>query len=475
MMDHPSSTSSISIDPNRPSNLSIQPSTSSTLQLRRATKKEPPSKDTTRVDVIEEEEDEEEEEVEHEQDIDTYGIAGRSVSFAAPVPKWGDLLEGRAQILFSRMSSFERTWEAAYLMKRYFKPPYTTTTTSTTSLSTSKLIFEPACPFFTHPTEQTSPPRPTRRKRTVVEIGSGTGYLSLHLLPYLQKTDRLIVTDLPEVCPLLRTNIGFPPTDEKVSEETRKRKSSHVPLTLGDVRVRALPWGDEEAVKKLEDEFDLSTSSSSSSWSSDDLDSDQAPPGPGPVPDLILASDLIYFPFLYPGLLRTLIWLTQPRRSTQKNADDNSRKDAVPQVVIGYKIRSLPREEPFWKAFGQCWSCLVREPLPPSKQITKLISNSPSIQTGIWFEFEPVYYRPIPTSTQNEEYPPTSEASPSTDEDDWHRFGETSQGQDQLYIFVCTRRPETYTLEIPQNDETLMNGVGSDDQFETLLLLGMEC
>ncbi|SCZ95023.1 BZ3500_MvSof-1268-A1-R1_Chr11-3g03551 [Microbotryum saponariae] len=402
-MNTPSTSTSTPVDPNRPSKLSIVPSSRSTLQLRRPTKKETSHKDPPRTDEVDAEFDEDDEEVEHEQDIDTYGIAGR-------------------------------TWEAAYLMKRYCKPPYVPTSIP----STSKLVFEPLCPLFVQPstTEDSSSPPPSQRtkqrKRTLVEIGSGTGYLSLHLLPFLKESDRLIVTDLPEVCPLLRTNLGISVTEEgQEGKGNGKAKGSHVQTTLGDVKVRPLPWGDQEAFEELENEFDL--------LSSADDDSNT-----GPGPDLILASDLVYFPFLYPGLLRTLIWLTQPRKTPSRtDVDDTSRKgNDVPQVVIGYKIRSLPREEPFWKAFG------------------------------IWFEFEPVYYRPIATSAQD---PNTTLPSPAADEDHWHRFGETSEGQDQLFIFVCTRRPKTYTWDVPKEDEALMNGLGSDDQFETLLLLGMEC
>ncbi|SGZ01630.1 BQ5605_C033g11157 [Microbotryum silenes-dioicae] len=398
-MNTPSTSTSTPVDPNRPSKLGIVPSSRSTLQLRRPTKKEVSTEDPPRTDEVDAEFDEDDEEIEHEQDIDTYGIAGR-------------------------------TWEAAYLMKRYCKPPYA---------SISKLIFEPPCPLFVQPpsTEDSSCPPPSQRtkqrKRTVVEIGSGTGYLSLHLLPFLKESDRLVVTDLPEVCPLLRTNLGISATTEQ-GEERRsdgKGKGSRVQTTLGDVKVRPLPWGDQEAFEKLEKEFGL--------FSSADDDSNT-----GSGPDLILASDLIYFPFLYPGLLRTLIWLTQPRKKGfRKDATDTSRKEQdAPQVVLGYKIRSLPREEPFWKAFG------------------------------IWFDFRPVYYRPVPTSAQD---PNTTFPSPAADEDHWHRFGETSEGQNQLFIFVCTRRPKTYTWDVPKEDEALMNGLGSDDQFETLLLLGMEC
>lgn len=58
--------------------------------------------------------------------------------------------------------------------------------------------------------------------------------------------------------------------------------------------------------------------------------------------DHILASDLIYFPSLYPPLLRTLLSLTSV----------TSERPVPPLVVFSYKVRSLIREIPFWEAFG---------------------------------------------------------------------------------------------------------------------------
>lgn len=78
--------------------------------------------------------------------------------------------------------------------------------------------------------------------------------------------------------------------------------------------MRALPWGDEDALRTLLGEQ---------------------------RPDTVLASDLVYFPFLYPSLLKTLVGLTTP-----------SERGTSPKVLFSYKVRSLVREEPFWAAFG---------------------------------------------------------------------------------------------------------------------------
>jgi hypothetical protein len=74
-----------------------------------------------------------------------------------------------------------------------------------------------------------------------------------------------------------------------------------------------LPWGDSNALARLADE--------------------------GLAPSIILASDLVYFQFLYGPLLRTLIGLT-------------ARKNERVTVIFSYKVRSLVKEQPFWEAFG---------------------------------------------------------------------------------------------------------------------------
>ena len=60
-----------------------------------------------------------------------------------------------------------------------------------------------------------------------------------------------------------------------------------------------------------------------------------------PRTTLIIASDLVYFDFLYPPLLTTLLELTNA------NGGEETR------LIMSYKIRSLVKEMPFWQAFGQ--------------------------------------------------------------------------------------------------------------------------
>jgi len=103
--------------------------------------------------------------------------------------------------------------------------------------------------------------------------------------------------------------------------------------------------------------------------------------------------------------------------------------------MISYTIRSLPKEAPFWTAFG------------------------------LWFSFAPVLVR--------------SKASETAPES-WARF--CPGQQDDMFIFVARRRPDSWNWAVPQTDQDLMSGVGAkgsqsrkgDDTFETLLMMGLD-
>ena len=146
----------------------------------------------------------------------------------------------------------------------------------------------------------------------------------------------------------------------------------------------------------------------------------------------------MYFPSLLAPLLRSLLHLTTPPLV-------DARSGHSPTVIISYKIRSLAKEAPFWSAFG------------------------------LWFNFSPVLVR----RKQGVGNTPAADYTSNTGH--WIRYspGDLS---DETFVFVATRRPESMCWRIPQDDGELLAGVGaynsnqprSDDQFEQLLLMGMD-
>ena len=75
---------------------------------------------------------------------------------------------------------------------------------------------------------------------TVLELGSGTGIVGSCIAETVARPERdlVIVTDLPDVCPLLEANL-FRDSDHPIH-------SKH-----GVLLVRALPWGDPEQAATL--------------------------------------------------------------------------------------------------------------------------------------------------------------------------------------------------------------------------------
>ncbi|KAI0303666.1 putative methyltransferase-domain-containing protein [Multifurca ochricompacta] len=179
-----------------------------------------------------------------------------------------DVLDPKAQdTAIAEYGIAGRVWEAAYAMMIYVRHP-------------DSYEFDPCFSFGT--------------EDIAVELGAGSGVAGLALAAAYPHS-RVVLTDLPEVCPLLRTNArGY-----------------------AGVWVRPLVWGCAAHAQALRDEL-------------------------GPVTiSHIICSDLVYFPELFAPLLRSLLHLTTP---TSPMADA--------QVIISYKIRSLSKETAFWSAFG---------------------------------------------------------------------------------------------------------------------------
>ncbi len=144
----------------------------------------------------------------------------------------------------------------------------------------------------------------------VVELGAGTG--AAGLAPAAAHPHaRVVLTDLPEVCPLLQANArGY-----------------------AGIGVRPLSWGCAAHAQALQAEFGLIPISCV-------ICSDLVCPRAIISWPLVLKRDArgyVYFPELLAPLLRTLLHLTAT---------------ADPRIVISYKIRSLTKEIAFWSAFG---------------------------------------------------------------------------------------------------------------------------
>ncbi|KAF9466642.1 putative methyltransferase-domain-containing protein [Collybia nuda] len=194
-----------------------------------------------------------------------------------------------------------RVWEAAYMLSLYVNPP-------------SSMKFDP--PFIED--------SPLSSPRTILELGSGTGMVSLYIAKILDtRNDIIIVTDLPEVCSLLENNLKH------------KSSSAHQGSfnNAANVHIRPLSWGDEEHFRRISNEFFVEQNSSAPRRLSH-----------------VICSDLVYFPELLGPLLRTLIRLTSSPLCPELVSD--TCVDSGPVVVISYKIRSLLKEAPFWSAFG---------------------------------------------------------------------------------------------------------------------------
>lgn len=235
--------------------------------------------------------------------------------------------------------------------------------------------------YIAHSPPQSFSPRCTLydQRATVIELGAGVGTAGLAVAQQLEE-GVVVLTDLEHVLPLLERN---------AAPLARSRRAA----------VRALPWGDARAAARIQAEFGRVTH--------------------------VLCSDLVYFPELLAPLLRSLIDLT---------------RDGAPEVIIGYKVRSLVKEQPFWLAFGT------------------------------WFDFEPVDVRHgadwIPFGSRTHHVRAGAHDAPA---------------EDDYFVFVAHRRRDTLADAPPQSDADLLGGrrvrsgalieAGAGaDAFELLLL-----
>ncbi|KAF9306712.1 hypothetical protein BGZ74_004157 [Mortierella antarctica] len=269
------------------------------------------------------------------QDISTFGIAGR-------------------------------IWDSSYVLDVFLRRP------------TEAYTFSPPCPipreYFLDPksrtTTSTSPPPSDTSSETathpplrIVEIGAGTGYVGIALAKRLTRDSTLILTDLEEVVPLLERNVQDnlykPSSSTTAAQET---DTPSLASRCAHVKVEALAWGNSAHSEALLAQ--------------------------GPV-DFVVASDLVYFPELYPPLLSTLREITTLET----------------RVLFGYKERSLWKETPFWEEFGR------------------------------FFRIEVVR---ITKHKKKEDGEQDNEREEEEEEDDTNVFG----CEEDMYVFVATKRED---------------------------------
>ncbi|KAG8213461.1 putative methyltransferase-domain-containing protein [Butyriboletus roseoflavus] len=298
------------------------------------------------------------------------------------------------QEAISRYGIAGRVWEAAYALCAYVEPA-----------EGNVLDFDP--PFVDDPHEPLG----------AIELGSGTGVVAASIARVVRHAVRpggfVIATDLPDVCPLLEHNLGVN------TEREANRSDSDA------VFVRPLTWGILGHATSIASEFGLVQPFASRRLTH--------------IVCSDLASTVVYFPELLGPLLRTLIHLTSASCALSSGPPT--------KIVISYKIRSLPKETPFWTAFG------------------------------LWFSFQPVLARRRVRPVVSKNVPPGNKLDAS---EPWRRFG-ADEDAGRTFVFVAHRRPESITWHVPKSDKELMEGVGArgtttkkgDDTFETILFMAM--
>ncbi|PWN23628.1 hypothetical protein BCV69DRAFT_244553 [Microstroma glucosiphilum] len=315
-----------------------------------------------------------------------------------------------------------RIWEAAYLFKLYLCPPR------------ESVEFDPPCPLFApHEEIRSKIEGSANAALRILELGSGAGYVGLSCAQELdryrrsreasgsqsRRNDRLVLTDLENVVPLMIRNARLAGFSDACSNggntEAATSRSSFV-----DVLVRPLPWGSApHAASILQKELYQQ-----------------------PL-DYILCSDLVYFPYLLPPLLRSLLDLTDPSAAASHIPSQcpETAAPSRPVVLMAYKIRSYAKEEAFWSALG------------------------------VWFDVEIVscrYSWPLespPSQAKGDIVGQRQDMREKRREGAWHRFGEDAEWEeeqessdDAYFLFAARRKPSTLAYKAPEDDIKLMDG-----------------
>lgn len=110
-------------------------------------------------------------------------------------------------------------------------------------------MFDPPCAIF----------EDLKRPLCIIELGSGTGYVGINLFKNLLLLNRsyddiVVLTDLPDVCSLLKDNAR-----NEIQKWPSIAKSAN--SKLNNLIVQPLPWGTKEAAFTLADVLGLTLES----------------------------------------------------------------------------------------------------------------------------------------------------------------------------------------------------------------------
>ncbi|KAI0747848.1 putative methyltransferase-domain-containing protein [Daedaleopsis nitida] len=158
----------------------------------------------------------------------------------------------------------------------------------------------------------------------VVELGAGTGLLSIVLSPFVR---HYTVTDIDDLVPLIRKNVTRNLSPDKVHSSAPRMKHGHPPPQFrSNITVTGLDW----------------------------VEIHNAPPSlrarlvPDNPADVLLVVDCIYHPSLLPALLATIDYLTIPSRTTVVVVVELRAEDVIREFLQGWLDKSVDGEWEIW-------------------------------------------------------------------------------------------------------------------------------
>ncbi|OCH89013.1 hypothetical protein OBBRIDRAFT_794679 [Obba rivulosa] len=172
------------------------------------------------------------------------------------------------------------------------------------------------------------------RDAHIVELGAGTGLLSIVMAPLVR---RYTATDIDALVPLIRKNVSLnvpgvlqsPPSSPSPGPQARPRRVTSPPQSSADIVVEALDWITLHNASRHSRQAHFAY----------------------PAIDLLLVVDCIYHPSLLPALVSTIDHLTTPGRTAvlvivELRAEDVVREFLERWLALssdgGWEIWSIP-------------------------------------------------------------------------------------------------------------------------------------